>query len=745
MTDMLVIAGIAAAIVVAIIVVVPVLLARNYVKAPADRAYVKTGRGAPKVVVNGSSWVFRLLHEISWVDLRTMDIDIERTEGNALLTIDPQYADIRAIFYIKVNPIAEDIERAARTIGGSEVNNDSVKRLVESKLEGALRDVAATFTLMSLHQEREKFVERVQNLVRADLAENGLVLESVSITALKSARQGSFGIDDVFGAQVARANAEVIQHALKQRNEIDQTTQTEIAKRNAMAEQERNDIDRQKQLEIARRNSSTQQLQNDIERSSELEIATRNATVEQEKLNLERNLAQAKATQQREILIRESLEKSSADQAAYEQQRAAELSRVDKERAVSEAEKLKEQMVQLAEQRKQQAIQLAEQDREREVQRSIVIKQQSVEVADQERKVALAQQQAKLEAAEQERLAIAAQREAAEQEVLTVQEKAAAQREAQIQIINAERDAQREMISRKNEVELVAFQRVKDAEAEATALNRKADAEATAAIKMAEARRTEAQAAADSEKLRADAARAASAAPGLAEAEVIKAKAEAARLEAEAIKARGLAEAEAIKAKRLAEAEGQRVMADALAANDGVSQRLELAKLHVTAQTEVGVAQARAMGEALAAMDFKLYGTPETAQQILRMMSVSDGIGSLIQSAPQPLKDLGGRLLDRVSPSNGNGHGNGNGSSSTPAAMSGFDLSAVQPLIAQTSAILTSHLSAEQRKTLTLGAAIEQTLTVATADERAALLKAQGLLALLPFVAEQSVDQVLAM
>ena len=238
--------------------------------------------------------------------------------------------------------------------------------------------------------------------------------QSSSITALKSARQDSFGIDDVFGAQVARANAEVIQHALKQRNEIDQTTQTEIAKRNAMAEQERNDIDRQKQLEIARRNASTQQLQNDIERSSELEIATRNATVEQEKLNLERNLAQARATQQREILIRESLEKSAADQSTYEQQRAAELARVDKERAVSEAEKLKEQMVQLAEQRKQQAIQLAEQEREREVQRSVVIKQQSVEVADQERKVALAQQQAKLEAAEQERLAIAAQRETGE-------------------------------------------------------------------------------------------------------------------------------------------------------------------------------------------------------------------------------------------------------------------------------------------------------------------------------------------
>ncbi len=648
--------GIVIGVVLGVLVFVPLafwaMVSRFYVKAAADRSYVRTGFGKPRVIVNGGGWVIPAFNEVTWVDLRTMDIDIERTEANALLTIDPQYADIRAIFYIKVNPIAEDIERAARTIGGGEVNTDSVKRLVESKLEGALRDVAATFTLMSLHQEREKFVERVQNLVRADLAENGLVLESVSITALKSARQGSFGIDDVFGAQVARANAEVIQKAIKQRNEIDQTTQTEIAQRNATAEQERNQIERNMQLEITRRNSLAQKEQNDIERGTELEMATRNATVEQEKLNLDRNVAQARATQQREIAIRQAEEKSASEQASYEQQRTAELARVTKERAIAEAEKEKEQGVQLAEQRKQQAIQLAEQEREREVQRSTVVKEQAVQVADQERKVALAQEQAKLESAEKDRLMIAAQREAAEQEVFTVQETAAAKRESQTEIIKAERDAQREMINRKNEVELEAFKRIKDAEAEATALNRKADAEATAAIKMAEVRRTEAQAAADAEKLRAEAARATAAAQGLAEAEIINAKADAAHQEAKALQARGLAEAESIRAKGLAEAEGQRAMADALAANEGVAQRLELEKIRLTAQVEIGVAQAKALGEALAAMDFKLYGSPDTAQQILRMVSLTDGIASLVEGAPPALKELGGRLIDRVLPSN---------------------------------------------------------------------------------------------
>ena len=731
MDSLLIATSIGVGILLVVAVVFLMMVTRFYVKAPADRAFVKTGGGKPKVVVNGGSWVIPAFHEITWVDLRTMDIDIERTEASALLTIDPQYADIRAIFYIKVNPVTEGIERAARTIGGGEINNDNIKRLVESKLEGALRDVAATFSLMSLHQEREKFVERVQNLVRQDLDENGLVLESVSITTLKSARQGSFGIDDVFGAQVARANAQVIQNALRERNEIDQLTQTEIAKRNATAEQERNDIERKKQLEISRRNSSVQQETNDIERSAELEIATRNATVEQEKLSLERNISQARATQQREILIREAEEKSAADQASFTQQQAAELSRVVKERAIAEAEKEKEQAVQLAEQRKQQAIQLAEQEREREVRRSEVFKQQTIEVADQERKVALAQQQAKLESAEQERLTIAAQREQAEQEVFTVRATAEARREAQIQIINAERDAQREMISRKNAVELETLRQIKGAEAEATA-----------AIRLAEARRTEAQAASDSEKLKAEATRASSAASGLAEAEVLKAKAEAAGMEAEAIRARGLAEADAMRAKSLAEAEGQRSMSDALAANDFAAQRLEIEKTRLQAQIEIGVAQAQAMGVAMASMEFKLYGTPDTAQQILRMISLSDGLGNLIETAPTPLKQLGERLLDRFAPANG-----ATIAPATPPSGSGDGVAvgfgAAQPLFDAAAAVLKDHLSPAERQRLTVREGIAQALTVANTEQRATLLRAEGMLTLVPAVAGQTVALVI--
>src|SRR5512147_1873735 len=242
---------------------------KAYVKTPANRAFVRTGGlGAkpntpPKVIMNGGAWVFKSIHEITWVDLGTMAIEIERTENNALLTKDPQYADIKAIFYIKVNPTVDGIIDAARTIGGKQVDSNAVKQLVDAKLDGALRDVAASFTLMSLHQEREKFIQEVQNRLKTDLEENGLGLESVSILTLKAARQGSFGTDDVFGAQVARANADVIQMAQRERN--------------------------------------------DIERKTEVEIKQRDISTAKEKLSMEQDLAFASATQQREVQTRQAM------------------------------------------------------------------------------------------------------------------------------------------------------------------------------------------------------------------------------------------------------------------------------------------------------------------------------------------------------------------------------------------------------------------------------------------------------
>jgi uncharacterized membrane protein YqiK len=668
------------------------MITKSYVKAPANRSFVRTGGffrradAPPKVVMNGGTWVFGFIHEITWVDLGTMAIEIERTEQNALLTRDPQYADIRSIFYIKVNPTVDGIIDAARTIGGKAVDATGVKQLVEAKLDGALRDVAATFTLMSLHQERENFIKEVQNRVRSDLEENGLVLESVSILTLKAARQGSFGTDDVFGAQVARANAEVIQTALRERN--------------------------------------------DIERRTEVEIKQRDTNTAKEKLTLEQDLAFAAATQDREVRTRQSVEKSTADRAIYEQEQAAEQSRIAKERAVKLSEIEMEQTILVQDERKQQEYQAAE-----------IVRNQAIQVADQSKQIAVLTEQQKREAAEKELLLVAAQREQASQDVKTVEETAAARRQAQIQVIEAERDAQRAMIDRKNVVEIEAIKKIREAEAQATALKQIAQAEFEAAQKQAETKRTQAQAESDAEKMLADAERARSSATGLAEAEVLRAKAAAAKLqgmaEADVIQAKAEAtkmEAEVIRAKGLAEAEGQKAKAEALAAFDNVSQQLELQRMQLDAQIQIGVARAQAMGAAIANMQIKMFGTPDAADSILRMMSFAEGLNDVVGAVPAPMRELGSQLLGKVMAGDGKHDGQSGEGPMT--------LEEVAALIPQLMAAVDRTLDVNKLKKQTFSQVLDQFEAQASADDKPLAVKARAALALLPFVADANFEDV---
>lgn len=648
---------------------------RAYVKTPANRAFVRTGSllggnattALPRVVMNGGAWVFKTFHETSWVDLGSMAIEIERTENNALLTKDPQYADIKAIFYVKVNPTVEGIIDAARTIGGKEVNNDAVKQLIDAKLDGALRDVAASFTLMSLHQERENFIHEVQLRLKTDLSENGLMLESVSILTLRAARQGSFGTDDVFGAQVARANAGVIQQALRERN--------------------------------------------DIERKTEIEIKQRNVETEQLGLELDRKLSLTRATQEREVRMLVAAEKSAADSKVFEEEQKSEMSRVSKERVVALAEIDRDRDLATQGERKQQEIMAAE-----------IARKQAQELADQQRLILVQQESQKREAAERERMLVSAQRTEAEQAIKTVEAAAQARRDAQISVILAERDAQISMIEQRNRIELEALKKLRDAEAGALALKATSAAQAEASLKQAETLRTQAAAEMEAAKLRADGERARASAAGLADAEVLTARAEAAMREADAIRARGMAEAESEKAK-----------AEALAAFDGVAQRVELLKLELDARVRIEVARSTALGGALAAMNIKMIGDPAAAASLLRMVTFADGMGEVLNAAPAPLRGVAQQALNKLT-----GDKDGNA-----LLQQNVGIADLANLVPQVLALAARELDQNALKGVTVKEALGQLAQKVSGADAALVARAQAALQGVPIVADLPFEEVL--
>lgn len=229
-----------------LVVVTPVLamFTKLYRKTSANMAFVKTGMGGAKPVLDGGDIIFPLFHQMVPVSLETMRLNVERRGAHALITRDNLRVDLSAEFYIKVQANKEDILQAARSLGGRNVQPDAVSELVQEKLVSALRTVAATKDLVELHSKRDEFATAVQQIVIHDLAHNGLTLESVTISALDQTDPSQLQERNVFDAQGLRKIAEITQKARIERNIIEQEAQKQVVTKNVESKKKVLDLER---------------------------------------------------------------------------------------------------------------------------------------------------------------------------------------------------------------------------------------------------------------------------------------------------------------------------------------------------------------------------------------------------------------------------------------------------------------------------------------------------------------------
>lgn len=282
-----------------------ITITRLYVKTKASEAFVRTGMGGLRVVKDGGALVIPVVHQVVRVSLQTIRLEVGREGSEALITQDKLRADIRAEFFVRVQPDDDSIKNAARSFGEKMGDPNHVKALVEDKLISALRTVAATRTLEELNTERDKFMAQVTQIVTADLAHNGLTLETAAISKLDQTGVQHLRDDNVFDAQGKRTVAEITQRQLTERNQLERDGER---------------------------------------RRKEQDVATKTKVLE-----LERVQAEAEATQQAQIA-----------QARAEQERAARQKQIEAEQAVQTADVQKVQAVEVAKCAQQQAIEVAE-------------------------------------------------------------------------------------------------------------------------------------------------------------------------------------------------------------------------------------------------------------------------------------------------------------------------------------------------------------------------------------------------
>lgn len=80
---------------------ITIIISRLYRRATSELAFVRTGQGGRTVVHNGGKVVVPLLHDMIWVNMNTLRLEVQRNKEEALITKDRMRVDVRAEFYVQ--------------------------------------------------------------------------------------------------------------------------------------------------------------------------------------------------------------------------------------------------------------------------------------------------------------------------------------------------------------------------------------------------------------------------------------------------------------------------------------------------------------------------------------------------------------------------------------------------------------------------------------------------------------------
>jgi uncharacterized membrane protein YqiK len=380
-------------IIAAIIIVIAVYILRwLYRRSTKDTAFVRTGFGGEKVVVNGGAFVIPVLHETTPVNMNVMRIEVARRDKNALITKNKMRVDLNAEFFVRVGSSRESVAAAAQTLSRRTLQIEGMRELLEGTFAGALRTMAAQMTLEDMHERRKDYAELVKEMASADLSRNGLELESVAIVDLDQTNLEFFDPSNAFDAEGLTQLTESIESRRRMRNEIEQRTQVDIRNQNLDAQRKVLDIDRES--EYARL-------------AQEQEIEMRRAT-QRSDLTKERALRDQES-EQAQLASREEVEKSrmaqerSLTEARIKHEVDTQHMEISRRRSIEEAELKNRELTAREQIALDLSLEKARIEREREEKELGVKQRRILELADMERQIVTAAKSVEVTKAESQK------------------------------------------------------------------------------------------------------------------------------------------------------------------------------------------------------------------------------------------------------------------------------------------------------------------------------------------------------
>lgn len=345
-----------------------VIIATGYVKAPPDEAFIISGL-RKKTVIGKSSIKIPFLERIDKLTLQLIQIDVKTS--NSVPTADYINVIADGNVNVKVSSKPDLLPIAAENF----LNKDTqdIARVAREVLEGNMREIIGQMTLEEMVNDRKKFAEMVAENAGPDFAAMGLEIVSFNVQNF-SDEQGlieNLGIDNTTKIQkkaaIARAEAEkeiaIAQaKAQKDANDAQVAADTEIAKKKNELAIQKAELKKQADIKKAEADAAYQIQEQEQRKTVETTTADANLAKLEKEIELkERNVAITEKALEAEIKKKAEAEKYARQQEAearlIETQKAAEADLFERQKS---AEAKKNEIERQAEAQKVQAEREAE-------------------------------------------------------------------------------------------------------------------------------------------------------------------------------------------------------------------------------------------------------------------------------------------------------------------------------------------------------------------------------------------------
>lgn len=329
-----------------IVFVLFVTLVSRYKRCPSDKIlviYGKTGGSSAKCVHGGGAFIWPVIQDYQYLDLKPLSIEANLTNALSRQNI---RVDVPCRFTIAISTETDSMNTAAERLLG--LSPEQIQELAKDILFGQLRLVIATMTIEEINSDRDKFLDNISKNVDSELKKIGLKLINVNVTDIKD----ESGYIEALGKEAAAKAINEAKISVAEQEKIGETGK-------AMADREKDvqiaETHRDRDVKIAITNKDKEVSiaeafkdesigKAEAQRDTRVKTSEANAIAIQGENEAKIAIAQSEATRRekeaealRIALASEKVQQAKALEESYVAEQKAETARAERERSTQNA------------------------------------------------------------------------------------------------------------------------------------------------------------------------------------------------------------------------------------------------------------------------------------------------------------------------------------------------------------------------------------------------------------------------